>query len=85
MGTGLLGYMGNKGAVGVRLRVHDSGLAFVNAHLASGEGEGDDARRNADYAVSAGVGLLLLLLGAVLFCCRALLCCIVVGVGVGGG
>jgi hypothetical protein len=32
------------------MRVHDSGLCFVGAHLSSGESEGDDLKRNFDYA-----------------------------------
>jgi hypothetical protein len=38
------------GAVAARMRVHDSGLCFVGAHLSSGESEGDDLKRNFDYA-----------------------------------
>lgn len=33
----------------VRLRVHDTGLGFVTAHLSSGESEGDDEKRNHDF------------------------------------
>lgn len=47
--TGILGMFGNKGAVAVRLRVHDTGVAFVSAHLSSGEKPTDEAKRNADY------------------------------------
>ncbi|KAK9840841.1 hypothetical protein WJX81_008338 [Elliptochloris bilobata] len=50
VGTGVLGYMGNKGAVAARLRVHDSGVCLVAAHLSSGQAEGDELRRNYDYA-----------------------------------
>lgn len=38
------------GAVAVRMRLHDSGLAFVCTHMSSGEAEGDDQKRNYDYA-----------------------------------
>jgi hypothetical protein len=38
------------GAVAVRLRVWDAPLVLVCSHLASGEAEGDEAKRNADYA-----------------------------------
>ncbi|WIA30979.1 hypothetical protein OEZ86_001026 [Tetradesmus obliquus] len=48
--TGFGGYLGNKGAVAVRLRVHDAGLLLVASHLASGDAEGDELRRNADVA-----------------------------------
>ena len=37
------------GAVAVRLRVHDTGLGFVCAHLSSGEQDGDDEKRNHDF------------------------------------
>uniref|UniRef100_A0A383VSK7 Rho-GAP domain-containing protein n=1 Tax=Tetradesmus obliquus TaxID=3088 RepID=A0A383VSK7_TETOB len=48
--TGFGGYLGNKGAVAARLRVHDAGLLLVASHLASGDAEGDELRRNADVA-----------------------------------
>ncbi|MEW5306934.1 MAG: hypothetical protein WDW36_009363 [Sanguina aurantia] len=48
--TGFGGYLGNKGAVAVRLRVYDSPLCFVNCHLSSGDQEGDAAKRHADVA-----------------------------------
>ena len=38
------------GAVAARLRVYDTGLCLVAAHLSSGEGEGDELRRNYDYS-----------------------------------
>lgn len=38
------------GAVAVRLRAYDSGLCFICAHLASGEAEGDELKRNYDYS-----------------------------------
>eukprot|EP00884_Botryococcus_braunii_P001968 jgi/Botrbrau1/11772/Bobra.0195s0097.1 len=50
VGTGVLGYMGNKGAVAARMRVHESGLCFVGAHLSAGELEEDSGKRNFDYA-----------------------------------
>lgn len=48
--TGWGGYLGNKGAVAVRLRVYDAPLVVVCSHLASGDGRGDEQRRNADVA-----------------------------------
>jgi phosphatidylinositol-bisphosphatase len=48
--TGWGGYLGNKGAVAVRLRVHDAPLVVVCTHLASGDARGDEQRRNADVA-----------------------------------
>ena len=38
------------GAVAARLRLYDSGICFVCAHLASGENEGDELKRNYDYS-----------------------------------
>ena len=38
------------GAVAARLRLYDSGLALVSAHLSSGEADGDELRRNYDYS-----------------------------------
>jgi len=46
--TGFGGYLGNKGAVAVRMFVYDSPLCFVNSHLSSGSKDGDEAKRNAD-------------------------------------
>jgi len=50
VGTGIQGMLhrlGNKGAVAIRLRLHETELCFVNSHLAAGEGEVQ--RRNQDY------------------------------------
>jgi len=45
--TGVLGLMGNKGGVGVRMRVFDSIFCFLNSHLAAGSEELE--RRNSDF------------------------------------
>lgn len=47
LGTGLLGMMGNKGAVGVRFLYKDSHFCFVNSHLAADAALVE--RRNQDF------------------------------------
>ncbi|WVZ92891.1 hypothetical protein U9M48_038926 [Paspalum notatum var. saurae] len=48
VGAGVLGLLGNKGAVTVRFVLQATGFCFVCCHLASGSGRGDALRRNAD-------------------------------------
>ncbi|XP_043693664.1 type I inositol polyphosphate 5-phosphatase 10-like isoform X2 [Telopea speciosissima] len=48
VGRGILGYLGNKGCISVSLSVHQTSFCFVCSHLASGEKEGDELRRNSD-------------------------------------
>ena len=38
------------GAVACRLRVYDTALCLLSAHLSSGENEGDELKRNYDYS-----------------------------------
>lgn len=45
--TGLLGIMGNKGGVGIRMNIHDTSLCFINSHLAAHQN--GCKRRNKDY------------------------------------
>ena len=47
VGVGIMGVGGNKGAVAARLRVYDSTLCFVNAHLAAHQTKVSE--RNSDY------------------------------------
>lgn len=55
VGTGLMGYMGNKGAVAVRIVLGDmSRLVFVNCHLAAGSDKGSLERRNWDASQIMG-------------------------------
>lgn len=50
VGAGVLGRLGNKGAVSVRFLLHGTSFCFVCCHLASGGEKGDALRRNADAA-----------------------------------
>ncbi|KAJ9541224.1 hypothetical protein OSB04_027730 [Centaurea solstitialis] len=45
---GILGYLGNKGCISVSLTFKQTSFCFVCSHLASGEKEGDELRRNLD-------------------------------------
>ncbi|XP_021630201.1 type I inositol polyphosphate 5-phosphatase 5 [Manihot esculenta] len=50
VGRGIMGRLGNKGCISVSMSLHRTSLCFVCCHLASGEKEGDELRRNADVA-----------------------------------
>ncbi|KAH7852842.1 hypothetical protein Vadar_030005 [Vaccinium darrowii] len=50
MGRGIMGYLGNKGCISISLSLHQTSFCFVCSHLASGEKEGDELKRNADVA-----------------------------------
>ncbi|KAL5994919.1 hypothetical protein ACLOJK_024976 [Asimina triloba] len=48
VGRGIMGYLGNKGCISVSMSLHQTSFCFVCSHLASGEKEGDELRRNSD-------------------------------------
>lgn len=48
VGRGIMGYLGNKGCISVSMSLHQTSLCFVCSHLASGEKEGDELKRNSD-------------------------------------
>ncbi|XP_034584974.1 type I inositol polyphosphate 5-phosphatase 8 [Setaria viridis] len=51
VGRGIMGYMGNKGSISVSLTLEGgAALCFVCTHLASGEKDGDEVRRNSDVS-----------------------------------
>ncbi|CAA7392974.1 unnamed protein product [Spirodela intermedia] len=50
VGRGMMGYLGNKGCISVSFSLHQTTFCFVCSHLASGEREGDELRRNSDVS-----------------------------------
>nr|DAD40286.1 TPA_asm: hypothetical protein HUJ06_014609 [Nelumbo nucifera] len=48
LGTGIMGCLGNKGCISISLSLHQTSFCFVCSHLASGEKEGDELRRNSN-------------------------------------
>lgn len=45
---GIMGCLGNKGCISVSMSFYQTSFCFVVSHLASGEKEGDELRRNSD-------------------------------------
>ncbi|XP_050221771.1 type I inositol polyphosphate 5-phosphatase 4-like isoform X2 [Mercurialis annua] len=43
---GIMGYLGNKGSVSVSMSIEGTSFCFIAAHLASGEKQGDESKRN---------------------------------------
>ncbi|XP_020522662.1 type I inositol polyphosphate 5-phosphatase 10 isoform X2 [Amborella trichopoda] len=48
VGRGIMGCLGNKGCIAVSMSLHQTSFCFVCSHLASGEKEGDELKRNQD-------------------------------------
>lgn len=48
VGRGLMGYLGNKGCVSVSMSLYQTTFCFMCSHLASGQKDGDELRRNSD-------------------------------------
>ncbi|KAK6140267.1 hypothetical protein DH2020_025963 [Rehmannia glutinosa] len=48
VGTGIMGYLGNKGSISISMILHQTSFCFVCTHLASGEKGSDAVRRNLD-------------------------------------
>ncbi|KAG8374298.1 hypothetical protein BUALT_Bualt11G0117200 [Buddleja alternifolia] len=48
VGRGIMGYLGNKGSISISMTLQQSTFCFVCTHLASGQKEGDEIRRNLD-------------------------------------
>ncbi|KAL5753504.1 hypothetical protein ACOSP7_021724 [Xanthoceras sorbifolium] len=48
VGRGIMGCLGNKGCISISMSLHKTSFCFVCSHLASGEKEGDELKRNAD-------------------------------------
>ncbi|XP_010920689.1 type I inositol polyphosphate 5-phosphatase 8 isoform X2 [Elaeis guineensis] len=48
VGRGIMGYMGNKGSISISMTLQRTTFCFVCTHLASGEKDGDEVRRNSD-------------------------------------
>uniref|UniRef100_A0A2P2LIV2 Inositol polyphosphate-related phosphatase domain-containing protein n=1 Tax=Rhizophora mucronata TaxID=61149 RepID=A0A2P2LIV2_RHIMU len=48
VGVGVMGYIGNKGSISVRMSIYQTFFCFICTHLTSGEKDGDELKRNAD-------------------------------------
>ncbi|XP_050214637.1 type IV inositol polyphosphate 5-phosphatase 3 isoform X2 [Mercurialis annua] len=46
VGVGVMGYIGNKGAVSVSMSIYQTPFCFICTHLTSGEKDGDELKRN---------------------------------------
>ncbi|OIV92113.1 hypothetical protein TanjilG_26971 [Lupinus angustifolius] len=50
VGRGIMGYLGNKGSISISMTLYNTTFCFVCTHLASGEKDGDEVRRNLDVS-----------------------------------
>ncbi|KAE8655882.1 Type I inositol 1,4,5-trisphosphate 5-phosphatase CVP2 [Hibiscus syriacus] len=50
VGRGIMKLLGNKGCIAVSISLHQTSFFFVCSHLASGEKEGDEVKRNTDVS-----------------------------------
>ncbi|GLT43976.1 hypothetical protein SLA2020_178970 [Shorea laevis] len=48
IGRGIMGCLGNKGCIAISMTLHQTSFCFLCCHLASGEKEGNELKRNAD-------------------------------------
>ncbi|QCD84717.1 phosphatidylinositol-bisphosphatase [Vigna unguiculata] len=48
VGRGIMGCLGNKGCISMSMSLHQTSFCFVCSHLASGEKDGDELKRNSD-------------------------------------
>ncbi|CAH1421690.1 unnamed protein product [Lactuca virosa] len=48
VGRGIMGYLGNKGCVAISFTLHKTSFCFICTHLAAGEKDGDEVKRNLD-------------------------------------
>ncbi|GAB2283446.1 hypothetical protein Dimus_017958 [Dionaea muscipula] len=48
IGRGIMNCLGNKGCISVSMTLHRTSFCFVCSHLAAGEKEGDELKRNSD-------------------------------------
>ncbi|GMH10134.1 hypothetical protein Nepgr_011975 [Nepenthes gracilis] len=48
VGTGIMGYLGNKGSISISMALYQTMFCFVCTHLTSGDKDGDEFRRNSN-------------------------------------
>ncbi|GLT45293.1 hypothetical protein SLA2020_191330 [Shorea laevis] len=48
VGVGVMGYIGNKGAISVSMSIYQTFFCFICTHLTAGEKDGDELKRNTD-------------------------------------